>query len=271
MIVDPPRKPRIALMGEFSAGKSTLANLLLEQDSSPVQVTATQLPPIWYTLGTGQAERVLTSGATEPISLTDWATADPANTEMIRVGIEADLLYAVDLVDMPGTSDPCMTTDIWSRVLPLVDMVIWCTPANQAWRQSEAAMWEQVRPELWQSSLLLVTRMDKMQSELDRRRVLSRVRAEAGAMFREVLPIALPAAIAGRNDSEALEDTGAGALMRVLESALDAAGGLCDAAAFPAAPDTASAAGTTLTRKIVPRRIERRAVPRRERPQAGMA
>lgn len=270
MTIDPPRKPRIALMGEFSAGKSTLANLLLEQDSSPVQVTATQLPPVWYTLGSGRAERVLSDGSTEPISLTDWGAADPANTEMIRARIEADLLYAFDLIDMPGTSDPCMTSDIWSRVLPQVDIVIWCTPANQAWRQSEAAMWEQVRPELWQRSLLLVTRMDKMQSELDRRRVLARVRTEAGAMFREVLPIALPAAIAGREDADALEDTGAAALVRFLEGALDAAGGSADGLAFPAASATPGEQNAVIPGKVVPRRIERRAVPRHERPQAGM-
>ena len=267
MTADSPRKPRIALMGEFSAGKSTLANLLLGQERSPVQVTATQLPPVWYTLGTGQAERVLPGGGSEPIAPADWHAADPTDTEMIRVRIEADLLYAFDLVDMPGSSDPCMIPDVWSRVLPQVDMVIWCTPANQAWRQSEAAMWELVRPELWESSLLLVTRMDKMQSDSDRRRVMARVRAEAGDMFREVLPIALPAAIAGRDDAEAREDTGAAALVRFLEAALERAGHPCSAPELRAA-GTARPAHTD---RIVPRRIERRGTVRRERPQPGLA
>ena len=42
-----PRRPRIALMGEFSAGKSTLANLMVGSDPVPMQVVATQLPPVW--------------------------------------------------------------------------------------------------------------------------------------------------------------------------------------------------------------------------------
>ena len=33
----PPRKPRIALMGEFSAGKSTLLNMLLAQATGGVR------------------------------------------------------------------------------------------------------------------------------------------------------------------------------------------------------------------------------------------
>ncbi|MBU2959880.1 50S ribosome-binding GTPase [Citreicella sp. C3M06] len=274
---DAPRKPRIALMGEFSAGKSTLANLLLEQDSSPVQVTATQLPPVWYSLGPGTVERELADGSTAPLPLDDWSAADPASTAMIRARIEADLLYAFDLVDMPGTCDPCMTSDVWSNVLAQVDMVIWCTPANQAWRQSEAALWEQVRPELWTRSLLLVTRMDKMQSAPDRRRVLARVRLEAGEMFRDVLPIALTGAIAGRDDADVLEQTGAAALVRFLETALDEGAcapplppaPVCEPAPVPVAapvpepvPDAAG--------RVVPRRIQRSGEGRRERPQAGV-
>jgi GTPase Era involved in 16S rRNA processing len=41
----------VAILGEFSSGKSTLANVLLGRVSSPVRVTATQVPPIWYTHG----------------------------------------------------------------------------------------------------------------------------------------------------------------------------------------------------------------------------
>ena len=37
-----PRVPRIALMGEFSAGKSTLLNLLIERDLIPTRATATR-------------------------------------------------------------------------------------------------------------------------------------------------------------------------------------------------------------------------------------
>lgn len=215
------RRSRIALMGEFSAGKSTLANLLLGRDSSPVQVTATQLPPVWYKLGEDRAQRITAEGTKEPLAMDDWSGADPDNTQLITVRLQADVLQACELIDMPGTSDPCMVPDFWTHVLPLVDLVIWCTPASQAWRQSEAALWEQVPQELWSRSLLLVTRIDKMQSDRDRARVIQRVTAEAGDRFRAVLPIALPTAIAGREDHAVLEASGAAALVQFLEAALE--------------------------------------------------
>ncbi|MEP6068301.1 MAG: hypothetical protein ABJ246_20875 [Paracoccaceae bacterium] len=220
-IDEKPKKPVIALMGEFSAGKSTLANLLLEQNASPVQVTATQLPPVWYSQGLPNAERVCQSGMHEPLPLKDWSQVQPENTEMVSVTSEADFLGACDLIDMPGTSDPNMAPDIWERFLPKVDCVIWCTPANQAWRQSEAALWEMVPPKLWDNSLLLLTRMDKMLTDRDRSRVLLRVRREADSLFRDVLPIALQDAIAACDDQDALQKTGATPLLNRIGDVLE--------------------------------------------------
>lgn len=276
-----PRKPRIALMGEFSAGKSTLANLLLGQQSSPVQVTATQLPPVWYSLGPEMQQRITAEGETVDLPPADWSSARPETTQLIRVGMEADLLYAFDLIDMPGTSDPHMAPDIWSRFLPLVDLVIWCTPANQAWRQSEAALWEQVPETLWQNSVLLITRMDKIRENRDRDRILQRVRSEAGDFFRDVLPISLTEALAGRDDQAILDESGASALVAFMEARLDSLA-LDDKPDFapsrpdPAAPEAETGPAAPKSRprclggaangKVVPRRITRSGVGTRERP-----
>ncbi|WP_421904582.1 hypothetical protein [Mameliella sp.] len=260
------RKPRVALMGEFSAGKSTLANLLLGQNSSPVQVTATQLPPVWYQLGTPGARRIGQDGSATPLPADDWSAVSPKDTRMIQAQLDADILQACDLIDLPGTSDPNMAPDFWDAFLPKVDLAIWCTPANQAWRQSEAALWEQVPPQLWTKSLLLITRIDKMQAERDRARVFARVRAEAGALFRDVLPISLTGALAGRDNDDVLEATGAAALVRFLCHALE---GLeppapveTPRATAPTPPASRSrpaapSAGSGTEPRIVPRRITR--------------
>lgn len=260
-----PRKPRVALMGEFSAGKSTLANLLLGQDSSPVQVTATQLPPVWYRQGAPEARRIATDGEAENLPVDDWSEVRPDGTRLISVALNADILYACDLIDMPGTADPNMTSDVWSDFLPQVDLAIWCTPANQAWRQSEVALWEQVPPLLWTKSLLLVTRIDQMKTERDRARVMARVRGEAGALFREVLPISLTGALAGRNDDETLQASGAAALVQFLCTALeglDAAHPRVTGPAdlprrVPKAPAFATAQDGGRPARVVPRRIAR--------------
>ena len=45
------------------------------------------------------------------------------------------------IADMPGVSDPSMQQQYWEDVVKTNDHVIWCTHATQAWRQSEAAIW----------------------------------------------------------------------------------------------------------------------------------
>ena len=265
------RKPRIALMGEFSAGKSTLANLLLEQNTSPVQATATQLPPVWYSLGAPGAERRRRDGAREPIPIDEWAESGMDGTRTISVNLEADFLETADLIDMPGTSDPNMEEAYWEEVLPQVDLVIWCTPANQAWRQSEAALWESMPPALWARSLLLVTRIDQVPEDIDRRRILARVRKEAGAQFAKVLPIALPQAFAGREDREVQIASGAAAMMEYLEAALAEIMAASDPAQLrtdPAAPspqtvEAMATDGAAPAVKIVPRRVTPRRRTRR--------
>lgn len=217
------RKPRIALMGEFSAGKSTLANILMGEALSKVQITATQMPPIWYAHGTGGPIRIAMDGTETPISGDVASAVSIADTRAVRIFAEADFLEACDLIDMPGSSDPNISVDIWEGMLPLADGVIWCSPATQAWRQSEAAMWEDVRPELQANSLLLLTRIDKILGQTDRQRLLRRVRGEAGAMFRAVLPVSLTEAQAAGDDIDLLRASG---LAAVLEALLDIIGEL---------------------------------------------
>ena len=183
---------------------------------SPVQITATQMPPIWYAHGTGRPIRVAMDGTETPIEGPLAGAVSIADTRAVRVFAEADILEACDIIDMPGSSDPNISLDIWEGMLPLADGVIWCTPATQAWRQSEAAMWEEARPELQAHSLLLLTRIDKILSETDRQRVLRRVRGEAGAMFRAVLPVSLIEAQTAGEDAELLRASGLEAVLEEL-------------------------------------------------------
>lgn len=274
-------KPRIALMGEFSAGKSTLANLLLEQDCSPVKVTATQLPPIWYSFGDERATRVSNAGTYEQIALDEHMIENAEDTQLIFVDLSADILDSIDLIDMPGTSDPNLPEQYWKTILPLVDLVIWCTPANQAWRQSEAALWEEVDPDLRARSLLLITRYDQVRSEIDRARILKRVRMEAGDVFGAVLPVSLTEAQAAPSNEDVLESSGVSEMIRYLIGALEGLGSHQRPAYVPRvardqvqadegdgadqdAEQTQDAAPEKAAGRVIPRRVIRK--PRTVRP-----
>lgn len=211
-----PRRPRIALMGEFSAGKSTLANLLLGEARSPVKVTATQLPPLWYVHGTGPMVRVDLYGEEHVLEDGGLDAVSPADTAHVRVPVEAEVLELCDILDLPGISDPNMAPEVWGRGLDVADGVIWCTHATQAWRQSEAAVWEGVDPALFPRSMLLLTRIDKIASPRDRERVAARVMREVEGMFRAVFPISLTEALAAGDDAEVWAASGAEAFADAL-------------------------------------------------------
>ena len=145
------RKPRLAIMGEFSSGKSTLTNLFLGQRPLPEKVTATRLSPVWISKGTDAPYRQRLDGVQEPITLELLGQVPVEDTHSIRMFFEADVLELCDIIDIPGISDPNMDAEVWQRMIPDVDVVLWCTHATQAWRQSEAAAWATIPKDIAQT------------------------------------------------------------------------------------------------------------------------
>ena len=205
-----PRKPRIALMGEFSAGKSTLSNLLLGARPLPEKVTATRLSPVWMSYGSQAPYREDMEGFTEEVSVDALESIPVDETRVIRLFMEAEILDVIDLIDFPGISDPNMASTVWERVLPEVDAVIWCTHATQAWRQSEAAVWDTMPQMVRENSILLITRYDKLTTDSDRRRVYKRVRRETADKFGGTFPISLLQALEAGDDYDRWDGSGAG-------------------------------------------------------------
>ncbi len=205
------RKPRIALMGEFSAGKSTLSNLLLGARPLPEKVTATRLSPVWIAHGTDPAYRETVDGELYEVSLSNIGQIPVEETRVIRLFLEADILEVCDLIDFPGISDPNMSADVWQRMLSEVDAVLWCTHATQAWRQSEAGVWETMPANVRARSALLITRWDKLLTDRDRNRVLGRVKRETEGMFEAIFPISLTQALAAGEDEAKWAASGANA------------------------------------------------------------
>lgn len=238
-----PRRPRIALMGEFSAGKSTLANLMIGAEPVPMQVVATQLPPVWISHGSAPAFYVDLDGNEIPCDLENLAEVDAENTAYIRLFCQQDFLHLCDIIDMPGISDPNMDAAVWERIMPLADGVIWCSAATQAWRQSEAAVWDGMDPDTQANSILLLTRSDMLTTDRDRAKVLRRVVSETEGLFSRVLAISLLQARANEEDSDAWIESGAqpfvDAFLEIIERLNDGLG--CTSEGF----DFGSRAGST--------------------------
>ncbi|TMV05591.1 hypothetical protein FGK63_16230 [Ruegeria sediminis] len=221
------RKPVFALMGEFSAGKSTLMNFLLRKHALPTQVTATQLPPVWFTWGDQPAYVQRHDGSRQPIEISDLNVVGVNDAQFIRIYLEADILEAVDLIDTPGISDPNISSNVWQRAVGQANGVLWCTHATQAWRETERAMWVSLPDRLHQNSLLLVTRADAL-SVKDRQKVLRRVNRETGPLFNRSILFSARDAITARDktgDADLWVRSGGGKMidsfLEITESIMD--------------------------------------------------
>ncbi|MEM6939104.1 MAG: hypothetical protein AAF943_01515 [Pseudomonadota bacterium] len=187
--------PVASLMGEFSAGKSTLLNLLLDHEAAPTKVTATHLPPIWFTHSdTSSCFGVTWDGEVHSVDLTCPETDFRGDYLMLRMGIDAEILKQVELIDAPGISDPGLRKDALRFLSRYMDFAIWCTAANQAWRQTEKAAFEKLSKAIQAHSVLIITRMDKLRYEKDQAKVLKRVQNDAGDLFSRVIPLQTPKA-----------------------------------------------------------------------------
>lgn len=253
-----PRKPRIALMGEFSAGKSTLSNLLMGASPLPEKVTATRLSPVWISSGSDAPYRVDVDGTSEPVSIERLEDIPVEETRFIRLFVEADILEVCDLIDFPGISDPNMSSSVWERMLPEVDAVIWCTHATQAWRQSEAAVWDDMPEAVRENSILLITRFDKLTNEKDRGRVLKRVGRETRGQFGATFPVSLLQAIKAGEDYELWDASGAGPFTAHLIDLIEKLTALTARTETPLYNiDNISAIPEPVAAPVVPRRVQR--------------
>lgn len=186
---DLPRKPRLMIAGEFSAGKTQLITGLIGDAVLPSNVTATALPAVWLIGGAPAMIAVGDDGAARTIgAIGDVGVED---TQFCVLSHGAPFLRTFDVIDTPGNSDPNIPQEKWERMLDYADAVVWCTNATQAWRQSEKAVWNDMPERLLKNSTLIVTHADRITDEKSAERVMRRVQREAGEYFQSFLMASL--------------------------------------------------------------------------------
>ncbi|MDO6590359.1 hypothetical protein DS901_11350 [Loktanella sp. D2R18] len=189
------QRPVLAVMGEYSAGKSTLLNYLLGTNVFPTRITATNYPPIWltyadtpYGIAIGADAPPLTF---DPIDINDYSGSAYL---ALRVALPIPLLRDIDIIDTPGISDVRLTKKSLHMFAPFLDAVIWCSNISQAWRQTEVSMWRSFPKPLHQRSLLVLTQCDKLRNLPDVEKVMKRVTHETKTLFAQRLAVSIDTA-----------------------------------------------------------------------------
>jgi hypothetical protein len=184
-----PRPVRVAVIGEFNSGKTTLLNALLAAAVLPTSFIAhtAYLTTIRYaprpTLSAEVAGRRRVAFAWEDMD----GTPSP-HIRRLHVGMPLDRLRLLTVIDTPGLGlgDP-VAEERTVRACRSADLIIWCTPAMQAWKASEQQVWLAMPPSVRRRGVLAVTFMDTLNSPRDGARVLARLQTDAGDAFTRIL------------------------------------------------------------------------------------
>jgi predicted GTPase len=186
---------RIALVGEFKAGKSTLANALLGRDLLPT--AARECSPAIArirALAPGElpgADIRMTDGTHRQVSLDALdellrlpirpdAAANGVVEAVIRVAGCAILQDGVELVDTPGVFAAGLARERATlEFLPRADAIVFLTRADQPLPESEVQFLSERIPAGERARLfLVVNRADEIRSEPERAEVLKRIHTE---------------------------------------------------------------------------------------------
>jgi hypothetical protein len=216
--------PRLALCGEFSAGKSSIVNLLLGCDMLPTSVlSSTRRPTHLRYAPSLQIEAISETGQREPVSPGTISLLSREDISHFDVGMPAEFLRHVELLDTPGFADPFHDHHSTLDAVEGTDICIWCTLATQAWRESERQTWLSLPSHFRGDGILVVTHVDTLANSGEQGRVRSRLEREAGDLFGDIVLLAVPDAVravqAGNRiaDPGLWQDSGGSALVAALE------------------------------------------------------
>jgi hypothetical protein len=218
--------PRVALVGEFSAGKSSIINLLLGRDMIPTAVLAsTRRPTLLRHAENPRIEAIYDDGKRELVTPDSVEIVARDDINHFDIGLPNELLRTVELIDTPGFADPDREPRRTLEMISRVDMCLWCTLATQAWRRSERQTWLSLQAQFGTHGILIATHVDTLAERGARKKIRTRLQREAGDLFGEIVLLSVPDAKRARTadgrvtDPMLWRDSGGEALLSALQRA----------------------------------------------------
>jgi small GTP-binding protein len=172
----------LVVVGEFNAGKTAFLNALLGRKLLPEGVTPT----------TAQIHLLRYGDPMRHTQLPD---------DMVEIALPVEWLREISLVDTPGTNAVVQKhQQITERFVPQSDLILFVTSADRPFSESERLFLERIRT--WgKKVVIVVNKIDIIESEADRQTVLDFVRSNAQTLLGvepEVFPVSAREAQAAR-------------------------------------------------------------------------
>jgi hypothetical protein len=192
--------PSVAAIGEFRSGRSSLINALLGTAALPTSLKV-QIPyPVLITHAPKSSLAFeLIDRRRIPTDWDDMVQAPSHSVRRLHLGLPSDCLKSIRLIDTPGYASERYEFDEQAfGACKRADVIIWCTPAVQAWKASERDIWLRLPKRIRRRGILAVTYKDLIPSERDLGRLSARLCAEAAPHFADVVMIASNEAVRAR-------------------------------------------------------------------------
>jgi GTPase Era involved in 16S rRNA processing len=196
---------RVAVIGEFNSGKTSLINGLVGASVLPASfITHTAYPTVVRFSPRPSLSAEIAKRRRVPVAWDELDGAPSCHIHRLHVGMPLDRLRTLRAIDTPGLD---LADDVLAartlRLCRSADAVIWCTPAMQAWKASEQQAWLALPKAVRARGILAVTFMDALRSPRDAGRLMARLDADASPLFRKIVTASREAPIALSDTPEA--------------------------------------------------------------------
>jgi len=182
-------RTRVVVIGEFNSGKTSLVNAMLGAAVLPASYTThTVYPTVVRFARKPSLSAEIEQRKRVPIAWEDVDEGASSRICRLHVGAPVDRLRTLRVLDTPGLgrgNDLLGASTL--RACRRADIVIWCTPAMQAWKATEHQVWLALPKSVRRRGVLAVTFMDVLRSQRDASRLMMRLHADAGDLFRRIV------------------------------------------------------------------------------------
>lgn len=190
----------IAIVGQFSSGKSTFLNAIMGRAILPSGITPITSKVCTICYGdTYSLEVIYNDGTSAPKPLEFFHTLDELENLQIREFIlraPVALLRSISLLDTPGfNSQNAIDTETTNAILSRVDGIIWLSLIDNVGKQSEKDIIEAHIKQYISKSLCVLNQKDRLQDEKEVQTSLDYARSAFSGSFSEVIAISAKQAL----------------------------------------------------------------------------
>ncbi len=198
----------VAVMGEFSSGKSSFVNAFVGADIAPTGITPTTATINMLKYGRARGGRVVyrdntsreISGTSLSKSLSDINDHEARRIRHVEILMPLPALEQVNIVDTPGLNSILPEHEAVARsFLQRADAVVWLFTANQAGKTTEKRALDSIRAQ-GVRVLGVLNKIDQL-TDAQIKEILTFVGTELGDRIETCLPISTRRALLGQEQS----------------------------------------------------------------------